>query len=166
VRLFEVHGAYLVDTSPPVFRCVAPPSEGELQALVQRIAERIGRALERVGLIMRDVEQSHLALEAEAGGPMDDLIGHSVTYRLAVGPRAGQKVFALQAVPAQGDAEPRKGVAPPFIRGPKSGSCKRPISRPSRPSNGLHTSFLGVSASSATACWPATTACCSTWAAV
>ena len=41
---------------------------------------------------------------------MDDVIGHSITYRVAVGPRAGQKVFSLQTVPARGD-EPRKGVA-------------------------------------------------------
>ena len=47
---------------------------------------------------------------AEAGGPMDDLHGHSITYRVAVGPRAGQKVFSLQTVPAR-ENEPRKVVA-------------------------------------------------------
>ena len=26
----------------------------------------------------------------EWGGALDDLIGHSITYRIAVGPRAGQ----------------------------------------------------------------------------
>jgi hypothetical protein len=31
---------------------------------------------------------------------MDDLLGHSITYLVAVGPRAGQKVFSLQTVPA------------------------------------------------------------------
>jgi hypothetical protein len=41
---------------------------------------------------------------------MDDLVGHSITYRVAVGPRAGQKVFSLQTVPA-GMEEPGKGVA-------------------------------------------------------
>src|SRR5512139_964145 len=40
-----------------------------------------------------DAEQSYLAIEPEAGGAMDDLLGHSITYRVAVGPRAGQKVF-------------------------------------------------------------------------
>lgn len=30
------------------------------------------------------------------GGPLDDLIGHSITDRIAVGPRAGQKLFTLQ----------------------------------------------------------------------
>jgi hypothetical protein len=41
---------------------------------------------------------------------MDDLIVHSITYRVAVRPRAGQKVHALQTVPARG-VEPRPGVA-------------------------------------------------------
>jgi len=40
---------------------------------------------------------------------MDDLLGHSITYRVAVGPRAGQKVFTLPTVPAR-EEEPRKGV--------------------------------------------------------
>jgi len=31
---------------------------------------------------------------------MDDLIGHSITYWVAVGTRAGQKVFTLQTVPS------------------------------------------------------------------
>ena len=37
-------GAYRVETEPPVFRRIAPPSEAELKALVERLAERIGRA--------------------------------------------------------------------------------------------------------------------------
>jgi hypothetical protein len=81
-----------------------------LQALVERLAERIGRALERQGLLARDAESSYLALDPAAGGPMDDLLGHSITYRVAVGPRAGQKVFSLQTVAARAD-ESRRGVA-------------------------------------------------------
>jgi Putative transposase len=49
-------------------------------------------------------------LDPGAGGPMEDLLGHSITYRVAVGPRAGQKVFSLQSVPARAE-EPRNGVA-------------------------------------------------------
>jgi hypothetical protein len=77
---------------------------------VERLAERIGRALERQGILARDAENSYLEFAPEAGGPMDDLMGHSITYRVAVGPRAGQKVFSLQTVPARTD-ESRKGVA-------------------------------------------------------
>jgi hypothetical protein len=74
------------------------------------LAERIGRALERRGVLVRDAEGSFLELDAAAGGPIDDLLGHSITYRVAIGPRAGQKVFSLQTVPARGE-ELRKGVA-------------------------------------------------------
>jgi len=31
---------------------------------------------------------------------MNQLLGHSITYRIAVGPRAGRKVFTLQTLPA------------------------------------------------------------------
>ena len=65
--------------------------------LLEQIAGRIGRALERRGLVERDLENAWLAAETEAG-PLDDLLGHSITYRIAVGPRAGQKLFTLQTV--------------------------------------------------------------------
>lgn len=37
-------GAYLGDIEPPVFRQIPAPNELELQALVGRLVERIGRA--------------------------------------------------------------------------------------------------------------------------
>jgi hypothetical protein len=58
--------------------------------------------------LARDAESSYL--ELDAGGPLDDLLGHSITYRVAVGPRAGQKVFSLQTLPVRAD-EFRTGVA-------------------------------------------------------
>ena len=57
----------------------------------------IGRALERRGLVERDLENAWLAADTEAG-PLDDLLGHSITYRIAVGLRTGQKLFTLQTV--------------------------------------------------------------------
>jgi hypothetical protein len=33
-------------------------------------------------------------------GPLDQLLAHSITYRIAVGPQAGRKVFTLQTLPA------------------------------------------------------------------
>ncbi len=107
-----VDGVYLTDSAdPPVFRPVPAPGTAELQALVQNIAERIGRLLERRGLIERDVENAWLSGDPTLAGPLDDLIGHSTTYRIAVGPRAGQKVFTLQTVPAHGDGEGHNGAA-------------------------------------------------------
>lgn len=91
----------------PVFRQVCAPTATELQTLVQQIAERLGQTLERRGLIARDRENAWLVGDGPTG-PLDDLIGHCITYRIAVGPRAGQKLFTLQTVPAR-PAEDQQG---------------------------------------------------------
>jgi hypothetical protein len=111
LHMLFLDGAYLLDTSPPVFRRIGAPSAAELAALLARIAERIGRALERTGWLERDCETSYLALDPASGGPMDDLLSHSIAYRVAMGPRAGQKAFTLQTVPPQLGEEEREGVA-------------------------------------------------------
>jgi hypothetical protein len=100
---------YLVH--PCTRRRAGAPSAKALQVLVERIGERIGRALERAGLLVRDCENSYLSFDPAASGPLDDLLGHSITYRVAMGPRAGQKVFTLRAVPAEPPEEQKKGVA-------------------------------------------------------
>jgi hypothetical protein len=46
------------------------------------------------------MENAWLATQGE-GGPLDDFMGHSITFRVAVGTRAGQKLFMLQTVPAR-----------------------------------------------------------------
>jgi hypothetical protein len=71
-----------------VSRRIPPPGQAELQTLIERIAERIGRTLERQGLLARVAESSYLELNAEGASPMDDLLGHSISYRVAVGPPA------------------------------------------------------------------------------
>jgi hypothetical protein len=80
------------------FRWVKAPSGVELTQLAHTIAQRVGRFLERRGLLERDVENSYLAGEA---GPVDQLLGHSITNRIAVGPQAGRKVFTLQSLPVR-----------------------------------------------------------------
>jgi hypothetical protein len=47
--------------------------------------------------VERDMENAWLTSVPEPA-PLDDLLGHSITYRIAVGPRAGQKLFTLQTV--------------------------------------------------------------------
>jgi len=59
--------------------------------------------LERQGLLERDAEHSYLALENKDEDPMDQLRGHSITYRIAVGPQQGRKVFTLQSLPDERD---------------------------------------------------------------
>jgi hypothetical protein len=92
-------GVYLFrGAHPPLFHPVAGPSANELQRLVEQIAVQVGQVLERRGLIERDIENAWLATDFEAG-PLDDLIGYSITYRIAVGPKAGQRLFTMQTVP-------------------------------------------------------------------
>ena len=76
------------------FRRVNAPSGNELTRLTHTIARRIGRYLERQGLLERDAGHSYLCLDTEAEGPMEHLLGSSITYRIAMGPQQGRKVFS------------------------------------------------------------------------
>ncbi len=80
------------------------PTSAQLQAVAQQIAERVGRLLEKRGLVERDMENAWLTTDGSSG-PLDDLIGHSITYRIAVGPRAGQALFTLQTLPSSATPE-------------------------------------------------------------
>ena len=82
------------------FQWVTAPTSAELNTLAHTIALRVGRYLERQGLIERDAETAWLSGDSDDPGPMDPLLGHSITYRIAVGPHAGRKVFTLQTLPA------------------------------------------------------------------
>jgi hypothetical protein len=87
------------DGLSPQFRWVKAPTSDELNHLTHTIARRVGRFLERQGLLERDAENSYLSGDAGQGGPLDQLLGHSITYRIAVGPHAGRKVFTQQTLP-------------------------------------------------------------------
>jgi hypothetical protein len=95
-------GVYVVGVNGKVkwFRWVRAPTTAELTELTHTIAERVGRFLQRQGLLECDGEQSFLAAEAMDEGTLDPLLAHSISYRIAVGPQAGRKVFTLQTLPA------------------------------------------------------------------
>lgn len=76
------------------------PTSQELNALVLKISHRVARYLERKGLITRDEQSSHLSLELHDDDAMNQLQGHSITYRIAIGAHRGRKVFTLQTIPS------------------------------------------------------------------
>ena len=82
------------------FRCAKALTSAELTQLAHTVAHRVGRFLECQGLLERDMENSYLASNAVDDDPMTPLLGHSITYRIAVGPQAERKVFTLQTLPA------------------------------------------------------------------
>jgi hypothetical protein len=86
------------------FRRVPPPTLAALEPLVRVISERVARALEGQGVLVRDLESSFLTVDSPDDVGFDDLLGHSITYRVALGPHQGRKAFTLQTVPAATDA--------------------------------------------------------------
>ncbi len=72
------------------FRWVKAPTSAELAQLAHTLAHRVGRYLERQGWLTQDAENSYLTSDAVDEDPMAQLLGHSITYRIAVGPQAGR----------------------------------------------------------------------------
>ena len=100
------------------FHRVTAPTGEELSQLVHRLAQRIGRHLERQGLLQRDVENDYLTEDAFEADALTPLHSASITYRIALGPQQGRKVFTLQTLPACADDLPSTvgkdaGFSPP-----------------------------------------------------
>ncbi len=114
-HMLFLDGVYVEHPAGAVrFRWVNAPTSAELSELAQRIAQRVGRYLERQGLLQRDAQTSYLAGEVIDEAPMDPLWGHSITWRIAVGPQAGRKVLTLQTLPA---GDPAQAHAPGNVGG-------------------------------------------------
>ncbi len=104
-HMLFLDGVYVGEAgSSARFRWVKAPTSAELTQLTHTIAHRLARYLERQGLLERDAEHSYLTLKNSEEDPMDQLRGHSITYRIAVGPGQGRKVFTLQTLPDERDA--------------------------------------------------------------
>jgi Putative transposase len=69
------------------------------------ISQRVADFLERKGLLVREDESSYLTMDCQDDDAMDQLQSHSITYRIAVGPQQGRKVFTLQTIPAWEDED-------------------------------------------------------------
>jgi len=99
-------GVYRRTDGEPAFVQADSPADEELQALLQRIITRLMKLLTRRGVLVEEEEEggsSYLA-DAEADANSDEaralrpLQAAACTYRIAFGPRAGQKVFTVQGV--------------------------------------------------------------------
>ena len=100
-HMLFLDGVYLADAkgASARFHRVNEPASAEPTQLVHTIAHRVGRYLERQGWLERDAENDYLALDAADDDPLSVLQGHSISYRIALGPQAGRKVFTLQTLP-------------------------------------------------------------------
>jgi hypothetical protein len=93
-------GVYLNRDGVPVFYEAAAPSTDELEAMLLKIITRTMRILTRLGVVIEEPEPSYLA-ETDTDGALRVLQDASCTYRIALAPRAGQKLLSLQSLPSQ-----------------------------------------------------------------
>jgi hypothetical protein len=98
----------------PSFVEVDAPTDDELRTLLQGLITRLMKLLTRRGVLVEEMGQTYLAepdADADADADADEartlrpLQAAAVTYRIAFGPRAGQKVLTLRG------AMPREGTA-------------------------------------------------------
>ena len=86
---------YRSSAGAPVFQEARAPSMDELQTLLSRIIKRIVKLLTRTGYLIEEQGMSYLA-EPESDRALTPLQAAGCTYRIALGPHAGQKVLSLQ----------------------------------------------------------------------
>ena len=98
-HILFLDGVYVYrDHRPSRFQRVSAPDNSELEDPVHLISQRAGRCLERLGLLEQDAESAWLELEAaDDTDAMTQILGSSISYRIAVGPQQGQKAFMIRA---------------------------------------------------------------------
>jgi hypothetical protein len=92
-------GVYRTTGSTTVFHPVRAPSADQLQILLNQIIRRVMKLLTRRGYLIEEQDMIYLA-ETDTDIVMAPLQSAACTYRIAFGPRAGQKVLSLQSVPS------------------------------------------------------------------
>jgi hypothetical protein len=94
-------GVYRISSEGlPVFEQARAPSIEALQSLLAQIITRLMRLLTRQGLLIEEQGMTYLA-EPDADNALPALTAlqaASCTYRIALGPRAGQKVLSLRSL--------------------------------------------------------------------
>lgn len=103
-HMLFLDGVYVHDGAGGfAFHCNKAPTVDQLTELLHTISQRVANFLERRGLLERDEGNSYLTLDGLDEDPMQEIHSHSVTYRIAMGPQRGRKVFTLQTIPPKPD---------------------------------------------------------------
>jgi uncharacterized protein (DUF983 family) len=93
-------GVYRRDADgAPTFVEAGSPTDEQLHALLHTVIARLMKMLMRRGVLVQDMGQTWLAepdADGEEARTLRPLQAAAVTYRIAFGPRAGQKVLTLR----------------------------------------------------------------------
>ena len=95
-------GVYRRTEGVPVFQQARAPTGDELADLLDKIIARLMKLLTRQGYLVKEEGVTYLA-DRDADNPLASLQTASCSYRIALGPRAGQKVLGLRTVPGRDD---------------------------------------------------------------
>ena len=88
----------------PVFVEARAPSNDELHALLHTVITRLMKMLTRRGVLIEEMGQTYLAdpnADGDEARTLRPLQAAAITYRVAFGPRAGQKVLTLRGAMAR-----------------------------------------------------------------
>ena len=96
-------GVFRITEGGPEFHAVRAPTVEQLQALLIRMIKRLMRLLTRKGYLVEEQGMIYLA-NPDPESALASLQQGACTYRIAFGPRAGQKVLTLQTLPSQAAA--------------------------------------------------------------
>ena len=104
-HMLFLDGVYIGGSNghPMRFLKVKAPTKVDLTRLAHIIAQRVGRYLESRGLWARDTGNIYLSQEAvdiSDENPSNQLLGSSITYRIAIGPHQGRKASASCSRPS------------------------------------------------------------------
>ena len=92
-------GVYRRSEAGPVFIEVPAPTDEALQAVLHKIITRMMKLLTRRGVLVEEQGQTYMTNndgDSDEARALRPLQAAACTYRVAFGPRAGQKVLTLQ----------------------------------------------------------------------
>jgi len=92
-------GEYRLTDNEPVFIEAPAPTDEALQALLHKIIGRLKKLLTRRGVLVEEEGAAYLAdgdTDSDDAHTLRPLQATACTYRIAFGPRPGQKVFTAQ----------------------------------------------------------------------
>jgi len=109
-HMLYLDGVYIGGSNgqPMRFQRIKAPTKAELTKLTLTIAHRVGRYLESQGLVERDAGNVYLTAQAVDAADDDlssQVLGSSITYRIAIGPQQGREVMTLQTLADYGDEQ-------------------------------------------------------------
>ena len=110
-HMLFLDGVYEVDSEGSLakFHAIETPTPAEMNSLLHRISQRIASLLEREGYLERDSATGSLLLDGFDDDVINELQGSSITYRIAVGPQRGKKVFTLKTLPGTDEPDDTSG---------------------------------------------------------